>query len=650
MIRRFCTSLLTVGALVLLAAFTSQAELRPMLTHHVREVTRNGQARLVGHLPANQSMRLVMVLPLRNQAALDKFLSDVNDPFSSSFHHYLTVEQFTQKFGPTQSDYDTAIAFAKTNGFKVTGTSVNRVNLSVTGTVSKIEAAFHVTMNVYQHPTENRTFFAPDREPTADVQLWHVTGLDNYSIPKPMLQRRDVDPLAHPPATTGSCPGKSFCGSDMRAAYYEGTTLTGSGQYVGLLEYEGTDLADLNTYYKNAGQTNNVPVTLLSVDGTSTSCLASQGCDDTEQTIDMTQALGMAPGLVGLTEYIGSTDSALLNAMATGGGGPLMYNLSSSWVWRPADASTDDPYYEEMESQGQTMFQASGDSGKWSKSQEYTWPSDNQYVISTGGTDLTTTGAGGPWASETGWADSGGGISPNSVAIPSWQVATAAGCSSCSQTLRNGPDISANANYTFYVCADQTTCSENEYGGTSFAAPMWAAYIALTNQQAGQNGNPPVGFINPTLYTLGLSSSYNTDFHDITSGSNGFQATVGYDLVTGWGSPNGANLIVALAGSGSSGSFTLSASPNKIRIAQGTSAKSTITSTTTGGFDSAVTLSSNVNIVFFSPNPIPAPGSGTSTAFIKVSKSTPLGPHTLKITGTGGGVTASTTITIDVTQ
>jgi len=650
MIRRFTTSVLTIVALVALANVASRAESKPLLTHHVREATGNGQAPLVGHLPSNQSMRLVLVLPLRNQEGLNSFLKDISDPFSANYRHYLTVEQFTEQYGPTQKDYNTVVNFAKANGFTVVGTSRNRLNIDVTGTVSTIESAFHVSMGVYQHPEENRTFYAPDREPTPNVavQLWHITGLDNYSIPKPLLSRRSEHPEAQPPATTGSCPGSSFCGSDMRAAYYGQTTLTGTGQYVGLLEYLGTDLTDLNTYYTNAHQTNNVPITLTSVDGTSTNCFASQGCDDTEQTIDMTQALGMAPGLAGLTMYIGSTDSALLNGMATGS--PLIYNLSSSWTWRPADATTDDPYYEEMQAQGQTIFQASGDSGKWSKSQEFTWPSDNQYVESTGGTDLNTTGAGGPWSSETGWVDSGGGISPNGVAIPSWQVTTAAGCSSCSQTLRNGPDISANANWSFYVCADQTTCTENAYGGTSFAAPMWAAYIALTNQQALENGKAVVGFIDPTLYTIGLSSSYNTDFHDITSGNNGFSATVGFDLVTGWGSPNGANLIAALAGSGSTGSFTLSANPNKIKIKQGSSGKSTITASTSGGFDAAITLSSSLKSVTFNPNPIPAPGSGTSTATIPISVNVPTGIHTLKVTGTGGGVTASTTITISVTK
>ena len=104
----------------------------------------------------------------------------------------------------------------------------------------------------------------------------------------------------------------------MRAAYYGGTDLTGAGQNLGVLEYFGTNLDDVNTYFNNVGQTNNVPITLLSTDGTSTACLdtpAGGNCDDTEQTLDITQAIGMAPGLSSLVVYVGSTDTAIISAM-----------------------------------------------------------------------------------------------------------------------------------------------------------------------------------------------------------------------------------------------------------------------------------------------------------------------------------------------
>src|SRR5208282_5217187 len=253
-------------------------------------------------------------------------------------------------------DWDAVLRFARANGFTVVGGSRDALDLQLQGTVRNINQAFHVTMGVYQHPTENRTFFSPDREPTPDlsVRLWHISGLDNYSIPRPALVHKNIKVKSD--ATTGSCPGKSFCGSDMRAAYYGGTTLTGAGQNLGLLEFAGYDIADVKTYYKNANQTLNVTIKGISTDGTSLSCLASQNCDDTEQTIDITQAAGMAPNLTTLYVYVGSSDTALLGSMSTHS--PLPAQLSSSWTWEPSDPSTDDPYFMKMASQGQNYFQA----------------------------------------------------------------------------------------------------------------------------------------------------------------------------------------------------------------------------------------------------------------------------------------------------
>ena len=597
-------------------------------------------------------MQLVIVLPLRDQAGLDSFLHDLYEQASSTYRQFLTVPEFTERFGPSQENYDAVIRFAEANGLTVIGASRNRVNVQVKGGVENIEKAFHVTMGVYQHPTENRTFYSPDREPRIDLPfaLWHISGLDNYSIPHPAGLHKNPNPDARSNATTGSGPSSSFLGSDMRAAYYGATTLTGSGQSLGLLEFYGTDLSDLTTYFKNADETNNVPITLLSTDGTSTSCLESAGCDDTEQTLDMTQAIGMAPGLSKLVVYVGSTDSAIFNAMATAS--PLNAQLSSSWTWSPADPSTDNPYFEEFAAQGQNLFQAAGDSGKWSSSSEI-FPADDVYLTSVGGTDLETSGPAGAWSSETAWADGGGGISPDKYAIPSWQTTAASGCSSCSKTYRNGPDVSANANFTFYVCADQTTCTANEYGGTSFAAPMWAGYLALINQQAVANGSKTLGFINPSLYTLGAGSSYDSDFHDITSGSNGYSATTGYDLATGLGSPNGTALINALAPTTTSPTFTLSASPASVSVVQGNSGTSTITTTVAGGFDSAVALSASGQptgvTVSFNPTSIAAPGSGTSTLTLAVASTTVAGTYTITVTGTGGGITHTATVSLTVT-
>jgi subtilase family serine protease len=545
------------GLLLSLVTLASVSYASNLMTRHVREVTVSGAAVPVGHLPAAQIMQLDVVLPIRDQAGLDNFLAQLQSAPVQNHNHYLTPAEFTESFGPTQEDYDAVVSYVQAHGLAVVGGSRDGMEVQVKGPVSAIEGAFHINLLTYQHPYEDRIFYGPDREPSVDLpfSLWHISGLDNYSIPHPkFLTKSDyakahgIDPNSIRNATTGSGPSASFLGSDMRAAYYGGTALNGSGQNLGLFEYLGTDLADLTTYYKNVKQTNSVPVTVLSTDGTSTSCTARSGCDDTEQTLDMTQALGMAPGLSSLVMYVGSTDTAIISSMTTHS--PLPTTIGCSWGWTPADPSTLDPYFQKMSAQGQNFFAASGDSSTWSSRNE-AWPADDANIVSVGGTDLTTASAAGPWKSETAWTDSGGGISPDKIAIPAYQKLSGVINSSNkgSTTLRNGPDVSANANFTFYVCADQTTCTANDYGGTSFAAPMWAGYVALANQQLKTNGFSDLGFINPYLYAFGVSSSYHTDFHDITSGKSGsFSAVAGYDLVTGWGSPNGTGLINALVG------------------------------------------------------------------------------------------------------
>ena len=556
--RKLCVLLLSIAVFASAAVVEGRAQ--TLLTHHVREATLNGQARLLGRLPATQIMELDVVLPLRDPDGLDSFLADLYSSTVPNYRPFLTPAEFTEKFGPTQSDYDAVARYAQEHGLAVVGGSRGGMEVQVKGPVSAIESAFHVNLLTYQHPTENRLFYGPDREPTVDLPfaLWHISGLDNFSIPHPMYVKKSDYAKAHGiapedvvrHATTGSGPSASFLGSDMRAAYYGGSALTGAGQNLGLFEYAGTDLADLTTYFKNAKQTNKVKVTLLSTDGTSTSCVYVDGCDDTEQTLDMTQAIGMAPGLASLVMYVGSLDTAIISAMTTHK--PLPTTIGCSWGWTPADATALAPYFKKMAAQGQNFFVASGDDSTWTKTGDAeAWPADDALIVSVGGTDLTTAKAAGAWKSETAWSDSGGGISPDKITTPAWQkLAGVINASNKGSTsFRNGPDVSANANFTFYVCADQSACTANEYGGTSFAAPMWAGYMALVNQQLVADGFKTLGFINPYLYAFGVSTAYTTDFHDITSGKSGsYSAVKGYDLVTGWGSPKGTGLINALVG------------------------------------------------------------------------------------------------------
>ncbi len=147
----------------------------------------------------------------------------------------------------------------------------------------------------------------------------------------------------------------------------------------------------------------------------------------------------MAPGMSQVRVYVSDTsDVSIFNKMATDN---ISKSLSCSWGWSPADPTSDDPIFKEFAVQGQNLFVASGDSGAYKSGSRYVYPADDAYVTSVGGTDLTTSGAGGPWKSETAWVDSGGGISPNKIAIPSYQK-TSGVITTANQRIQDLPEFS----------------------------------------------------------------------------------------------------------------------------------------------------------------------------------------------------------------
>ncbi len=513
----------------------------------------SGKAPVAGAANPEQTLNLALHLPLRNQGELTQLLHDLYDPKSPNFHNYLTVAQFTERFAPTADDYGAVVNWAQANGLSVIATTPNRRLVAVACSVSALNRAFHVSIKNYRHPSEGRVFYSPDREPTLRglrVRLLQITGMDNYVLPRTMLRHRTLANVAK-----GSGPSGEYLPSDMRAAYYGAGPLNGAGQTIGIFSFDGYLPSDLALYYRTTGMPSTVPITNVLVGGFSGACTTvtsppSSTCDDGEQVLDIVNAIGMAPGSQ-ILFYEGSRATEILNRMATDNVAKV---LSSSWGWSPEGAPSDEPIFEEFAAQGQTFVSASGDEGGFNSS-TYAFPEVDPYVTQVGGTDLTTTGPGGRWSAEAGWPQSGGGY-VTGTPIPSWQQLKGVINSSNrgSKTLRNSPDVAAEANF------DNATVVNGRYvtgfGGTSFAAPRWAGFLALVNQQAVANGRGTVGFINPTLYNIGSSKSYASAFHDITSGSNppaagggsGFNAVPGYDLVTGWGSPTGASLINQLAG------------------------------------------------------------------------------------------------------
>jgi subtilase family serine protease len=198
--------------------------------HQLRGHLPTGMATLkaVDRLPGWTNLSLAIGLPLRNPEALTNFLQQLYDPASPLFHQYLTPEQFTERFGPTEKEYQKVVDFARSKGFTVATTHPNRLLLDVKGTVADIEAAFAVTLRVYPHPGEPRNFHAPDVEPSVPegLPILDISGLEDYMPPRPMNLKR---PSAHQDIAyaTGSGSGGSFIGADFRAAYAPGVTLTG---------------------------------------------------------------------------------------------------------------------------------------------------------------------------------------------------------------------------------------------------------------------------------------------------------------------------------------------------------------------------------------------------------------------------------------
>lgn len=505
----------------------------------------------LAHLDSSKRLRLAISLPLRDSEGLSSLLQQLYDPASPNYRQYLTPEQFAQRFGPTEADYQVAIDFAKSNGLTVACTHPNRVVLDVEGAAQDIETAFHVTLRVYQHPTEARTFFAPDVEPSLDlaVPVLHISGLDNYSLPHPRSML-----MAAPRATasTGSGPSGRYIGDDFRAAYVPGVTLDGTGQSVGLLQFDGFYASDIAAYEALAGRSN-ISLHVVSVDGgVSTPTTNGSG----EVSLDIEMVMSMAPGLSTIYVYEAPNPSPwvdLLNRMATDN---LSRQLSCSWGAGPPDAASEQ-IFRQMAAQGQTFFNATGDSDAFTGAIDF--PSESTNITQVGGTTLTTTGPHGSYVSETVWnwglyngsyVGSSGGISTY-YAIPAYQRGVSMTDNQGSTTMRNVPDVALTADNVYVIYGNGLS---GGMGGTSCAAPLWAGFAALVNQQAAANNQPAVGFLNPTLYAIGSGANYASTFHDITSGNNysstspsRFAAVPGYDLCTGWGTPVGVKLINVLA-------------------------------------------------------------------------------------------------------
>lgn len=518
-----------------------------------------------GSLPATNELALAIGVPLRDPQGLSDFLAQLYNPASPNFRHYLTPDEFTRHFGPTEADYAAVQTFARTNGFTITKTHGNRLVLDVKAPVSVIEKSFHISLRTYHHPTEARDFFAPDSEPVVDAQLpiVDISGLNNFSRPHPKVLPYKAGGGGIP--RIGSGYDSSYFGNDFRSAYVSGTSLTGAGQTFGVFEFDGFYSNDITAYEAAAG-ISHIPVQTVLVDGVNgiPGFSGISGADD-EVSLDIELGMAMAPGLSKVMVFEGDAQNDILEAMVASN---EVQQISCSWGWPNGPSATTDSLFQEMAAQGQSFFSASGDGdaftiGSTSENgvdnpDSANAPSSSPYITQVGGTILSTSAAGSPRTFETVWnvADgvgSSGGVS-SYYSIPAWQTNISMTANAGSTTQRNIPDVAMAADDILVYSEDGGV---GVFQGTSCAAPLWAGFTALVNQKAASVGAAPMGFINPALYRLAKvgtqSSTYGNYFYDITSGNNEWSsspsrylAEAGYDLCTGLGSPAGTNLINSL--------------------------------------------------------------------------------------------------------
>ena len=516
-------------------------------------------ARLLGRLPAATGIPMAFSLPLRNEQELDQLLRQIYDPTDLLYGHYLTSEEFTERFAPSQADYDAVAAYARSLGLTVTGTHPNRTLLDVSGPAAAVEAAFNLHLNHYQAP-DGRKFYAPDNDPEVpDViasRIGGVIGLDNaavrhaHSRAVPAAETAQASPLQ-----IGTGPGGGLTPSDVRTAYnLNGVTANGSGQTLGLFELDGYNATDVTSYVNYFGLPA-VPLQNVLVDGVSGR--AGTGAD--EVTLDIELQIALAPGAAKIIVYEGpNTNTGVVdtyNRIATDN---LAKQISTSWGLSEGQSSStilnsENSAFKQMAAQGQSIYAASGDSGAYDNGSTLSVddPASQPYMVGVGGTQLFVN-SGETYNRESTWnvnntvnGGAGGGGVSTIWNIPAWQQGIA---SAASATMRNVPDVSLNSDqYTGYSIYYKTGWWI--YGGTSCAAPLWAAFTARVNQQRAANGMAPLGFANPVLYQVATGANYGTDFHDIADGSTNlyYPAVRGYDNATGWGSFNGANLFADLA-------------------------------------------------------------------------------------------------------
>jgi len=556
-------------AIVCVSAFALYALVSPQkartekqivsLASHIPPIVK--KSKLMGRATASDKVQMVFTLPLRNSEDLDTFLKRVYDRHDLTYGQYLTNEEFTANYAPTEEEYNEVIAFAKSQGLEVTSTPSNRLLLGVSGSVATVEKAFGVHLNRYQAPN-GRLYRAPDANPIIPASLQGkvsgIVGLDNYAIRRPHHVRRPVNAFnTFGVKPHGSGPGGGLSPKDITTAYgLKGVAPNGTGQTVAVFELDGYVASDV-TSYLNFFNLPKVPLKNILVDGFN----GSAGGGAAEVTLDIELQIAIAPGVSSVLVYEGpNTSSGVLNTYNRIATDNIAKQISTSWGLgeefnSTSELNAENNIFKQMAAQGQSIYAASGDSGAFDNGSTVSVddPASQPFMTGVGGTTLSIANDG-TYISEKTWGDagsqSGGGGGISTIwSIPAYQVGVVSAATLGSNTMRNVPDVSLDADpstgYSIFFGGQWQI-----FGGTSCASPLWAGYTAIVNQVRASINAQPLGFANPSLYTIGKGANYLLDFHDIADKSTNlfYPAVAGYDDATGWGSFIGGKLLNDLSG------------------------------------------------------------------------------------------------------
>jgi kumamolisin len=546
-----------IGLLAVIAGISTWASLSEAVAYGRSSSLspRLSETRLLAREDPAREHNVVVSLDLTNRDELESFLADVQNPASPNYRRFLTPEQFNSRYAPSPDAEQRLVDHLRANGLKVTRRFPNRLLVAAAGSVAALERTFSVELHTVSFRGE--AHYAAINEPSFPDDLaphvLGVVGLDDLVARHPHGRARR--PAVAPHAALGG--NYSFSPNDLKVFYDDSGSYDGSGQTIviaGAYKWSANDVTNFDTQW-------GLPALPAGSNQVCTGGQTDPGCkidfssdNSFEVTMDVESAHGIAPGAKILNYMAASTFSAdfitMYNAIVTDNPGHV---VTTSWgsceAQTPAaDQSIDDAIFANANAIGQSWFAASGDDGSRDCGDHVVTvdhPANSPHVMGAGGTSSVCSAGmipGAPacagYGFENGWSGSGGGVSQQ-FSRPAFQKTTS--CGVPSGTKRLVPDVSLQADpYTpgIFVFENGGWAIA---GGTSDAAPQWAAIFAQLNQMVGGTG---LG--NPGALLYGMCDT--NAFHDITAGSNGdYNAAAGYDLVTGLGSPDIANLLANAA-------------------------------------------------------------------------------------------------------